>query len=202
MSTTIYVPFNDGELAHGARHYYVAGGSTVVLDGSGDTLQHMSSDDILYIFAHGRLSTPTEITGAVKGYLYGTRKATMTAKALADRLVALSLPRQIRDVRLLVCFAGYVGDSIPWTDKHDLKRKKSEAPFAGLLCSAMKDTFKNVMVTGYTGGVGYIPPNHGNFESSLLMNSKGGGEFRAVERLGTRLTQDTLRIDAGRTFWH
>ncbi|ALN74599.1 hypothetical protein [Aureimonas sp. AU20] len=153
----IYVPFEDKELKHGAEHF--GGVGTVFLSHQKPDLGTIAQDDILYILAHGSYKSGSVIAGTVKG-LFGQKTARKTAAELASELVKHKLSKSFKDLRLLVCWGGYVGASTAWNDgkaTHNLNRKASDAPFAGQLCSALKAKgFNRLTVTGYTGSVGFV----------------------------------------------
>jgi len=179
----IYLPFNDtnetagqgGGLVEGAKAFYIdPGGPEMGADGTyrqkmplkpnicihgtpSASLARVGLKDTLYVMAHGRESTSTQIAGFVRGRLSGTRMATMTAAELARALEGDNLSKRVGDLRLLVCFGGYVGGEIPFGRDGDiLKRKEGEAPFAGQLCSALKGRgYSRMVVTGYRGVYAY-----------------------------------------------
>lgn len=156
----IYVPFNDDDLVKGARHFSPSGdgGTNVCIHGTPSaSLAGVGGKDTLFVLAHGRESTGTQIAGIVKGRLWGTRMATMTAAELAKALQGDKLSKSVGDIRLLVCWGGYVGGETPWGNDGDiLQRKQGEAPFAGQLCSALKARgYSRMIVTGYRGTVLY-----------------------------------------------
>jgi hypothetical protein len=173
MSATFYVPFEDSELINGARNFRADGGNRTVIHGVDRAgLATLGRDDILYVIAHGRYGSGSEIVGEVKGRVYGKRRATMTASQLADALVEDGLPKNFGDLRLIVCWGGYMGGDKAW-GSHTLKRKEGDAPFAGQLCGALKGRgYQRIIVTGYRGTVSFSPREGGPTVSSLMTNLK------------------------------
>ncbi len=155
----VYLPFNDEDLIAGAQHYSDGVGETEIhIHGTKSaSLADVGEKGTLFILAHGRESTGSQIAGIVKGRVYGTRMATMTATDLAKALEGDKLSKKVGDLRLLVCWGGYVGGETLWGKDQDLlKRKASDVPFAGQLCSALKKRgYFRMIVTGYRGTVLY-----------------------------------------------
>jgi hypothetical protein len=220
VAVIIYVPFEDEDLIAGAGHFALptpAGKPkmpklSVVLRGAGPAaLSKLAGSDILYVIAHGRYGKGSEIVGIVKGRIFGTRKATMTAAALANALVDDGLSSAFGDVRLIVCWGGYVGGNVT-TGGHELRRKNTEAPFAGQLCSALKGKgFKRIQVTGYNGAVSYSGKGSNATLTSVISNL---ADTETKEKFGAamKLSADPLREDPhrksfgtlsteGRTVW-
>jgi hypothetical protein len=127
----------------------------------------------------------------VDGYLWGKRMVTMTANELANALLADKLTRTIGDIRLLVCWGGYVGSSVAdWNGEGTLKRKQTDAPFAGQLCGALKSLgYDRVMVTGYKGSVLY---NTQNPCRNLAVSGSDGHLLANPEPLGSSMRPTTL----------
>src|ERR1700761_3123078 len=126
MSVTIFVPFEDEELIHGASQFLVVT-PPAPLPGGGNSLQTSAAPKvvkaggslkdltgILYILAHGSLSRPGLILGNVPKFFGGTGEETLTASALAKKLVKAGLPQGFGDLRLFVCWGGNVGGSKQW----------------------------------------------------------------------------------------
>ena len=156
---TICVPFEDSDLIAGAKNFRIKSGhgdgvkgkdsfegANVVTPSKGK-LSDLGPKDILYVLAHGRSASNSEIVGVG---MFGF-KHYMKAKELANFLRKKGLPIDFIDLRLMVCWGGFVGDST----SGGLTRKSNEAPFAGLLCSEMKGIYTNIRVTGYRGMVKY-----------------------------------------------
>jgi len=186
----VYLPFDDPDLVSGAQHYRDGVGATTVhIHGTPSaSLAEIGEKDTLFIFAHGRESTGSQIAGMVKGRISGTRMATMTATDLAKALEGDKLGKKVGDIRLLVCWAGYVGGKTAWgADGDILKRKTSDTPFAGQLCSALKKRgYFRMIVTGYRGTVSYS----GRSYLSQAMITGSDGEYMGPHEQFTRPFND------------
>ena len=116
----LYVPFNDESLIYGARH--MTDDTTVFVHGaSGMSLKSLHEDTPLFVVAHGRYSRADQIGGEVKGF-FGKKTVFLTASELMNYLSKDGLPRRFLDLRLMVCWSGYVGGESRW-GSHTLKRK-------------------------------------------------------------------------------
>jgi hypothetical protein len=151
----IYLPVNDPDLvtcardANGYRQHVlrVAEPYGIFVHGtdSGD-LSGVTRNQTLYVLVHGRSSTSNQvggITGTKKGWFGKTKQVVefLNAVELAQRMVIDGLTRDLGDLRLMACWAGKA-------------QKKKETPFAGQLCSALKEKgFWRIIVTGFTGAV-------------------------------------------------
>ena len=212
----LYVPFNDESLIYGAEH--MKADTTVFVHGaSGMSLSRLPEDTPLFVVAHGRYSRADQIGGEVKGFL-GKKTVYLTASELAKYLVKDGLPRRFLDLRLMVCWSGYVGGDSQW-GSHTLKRKADAAPFAGLVCAAMKTSgFTRIVVTGYTGEVLIPTPTSTTPVGGVMVDGIDGGRIRtsdadrSLSRLALsasvtpgcdkrRRTVGTLD-NAYRTVWH
>jgi hypothetical protein len=223
----ILVPFADPDLVWGAQHFRVgAVAPAVVLAGDAGPpppLADLGRADMLYILAHGRESSGSEIAGVVPGRAWGTRIAYMTAPELAALLVRKGLRRDFGDLRLMVCWGGYVGgnDAIQQgrgRPPETLRRNAGQAPFAGQLCGALKGLgFTRIQVTGYRGQISYISSTGFTKDSTLsnLGNTLNDGrltmsELGAANRLAPTGTMQlggearrTLSLDNdSRTVWY
>lgn len=152
----LYVPFDAPDLIESATNS--AGGTPVCVHGKsklGIAPEHEKTG-ILHVVAHGGFKSGSLIGGTVGGTF-----ATLTAIQLAEALFDDGLPRGWDDLRLLVCWGGYVGGSVTsWTvagvGTATLNRDAGEAPFAGQLCSALKGRgFYRMIVTGYRGAISF-----------------------------------------------
>jgi hypothetical protein len=213
----LYVPFNDPELITGANNYIgenevnprpAAAGPKVRIHGTnGASLNDLGSKDTLHILAHGRESRGNQIAGMVDGYLWGKRMVTMTAQELAAALRADGLALSAGDVRLMVCWGGYVGGSKVWGDDGTLKRTATEAPFAGQLCSALKALgYYRMVVTGYRGSV-LFSTNHTKLNTVLVRDESNNLMDNHSQALNAPLTlakhTHALTLDtASRTVWY
>jgi len=201
------VPFDDEDLIHGAGQFRVGGVAPEVVTPGAGTLSDLGRDDILYVLAHGRYSSGSEIVGIVKGHLWGTRRSTMKAADLAEFLRGKGLPTSFGDLRLLVCWGGYVGDSV--TDGgHTLKRSSEQAPFAGQLCSVLKDKFgfTRIRVTGYRGMVSYVGKGKKTTISTVMVDLPGSSMVMddfGVALKNNKATGNTFTLDnKSRTVWY
>ena len=174
----LYVPFNDESLIYGARH--MTDDTTVYVHGaSGMSLSRLHEDTPLFVVAHGRYSRADQIGGVVKGF-FGNKTVFLTAAELAKYLKNDGLPLRSGDVRLMVCWSGYVGGDSQW-GSHTLSRKADAAPFAGLLCAAMKTTgFRRIVVTGYTGEV-LMPSPTSARAGGVVIDGITGGRTRTTD---------------------
>jgi hypothetical protein len=156
----IYVPFNAQDLVVGAKLLSEkAGGSYCVHSYLGKPLATLTQNDTLYIIAHGRRSRGDQICGETRKNSYSY----LSAAQLAKQLRKDGLPKNVGDVRLMVCWSGYVGGATPWKEgaaTHTLQRTAGEAPFAGQLCAALKNSgYNRMIVTGFTGEVTFPKAN-------------------------------------------
>jgi hypothetical protein len=210
----IYVPFNDADLIYGAERMTARDGETYFHGADGPSLRDLAPGATLYLMAHGRYSRGDQICGEVPGRITGTRYVYLTAAQLAKQLTKDGLPKNFGDLRLMVCWGGYMGGNQTW-GTHTLQRKATEAPFAGQLCSAMKPTFKRIMVTGYTGEV--LFPKRGSTVTpqGIWIENPAGQEIRTTDTGGVapRFTESTTAAgdkprtvgtldNANRTVWH
>ena len=149
-----YVTFDDPDLIDAATRS--AGNNPVLVHGRHNLRleQHYMRTGTLSIVAHGGFNSGSLIGGMVDG-----ARLTLTAAELAEQISTDDLPRGWGDIRLIVCWGGYVGGTVEnWTvaglGTATLKREAGEAPFAGQLCSALKaEGYYRMIVTGYRGAV-------------------------------------------------
>jgi hypothetical protein len=140
----------------------------------------LGDPDTLFVLAHGLKSTASEIAGRIGLF---KRMATMTAPRLAAALEKDGLTKRFGDVRLLVCWGGYVGGETSW-GKNKLKRKAAAAPFAGQLCSALKGRgYYRMILTGYIGSVGYVKPGLQQTRFNIVVMDASGHTKGQVEAL-------------------
>lgn len=209
-----YVPFNDPDLITGANNYIeatprpAAAGPKVRIRGTDSAnLNDLGAADTLHILAHGRESRGDQVAGMVDGYLWGKRMATMTAPELAAALRADGLALSVGDVRLMVCWGGYVGGNQDWNGEGTLKRNAGKAPFAGQLCSALKSLgYYRMVVTGYRGSV-LFSTNHVKVSSVYVRDHKNDLMDKNSQPLSAPLTaatlDNTLTLNtASRTVWY
>jgi hypothetical protein len=151
---TIYVPFSDTELVDGATamaDLKKAEGGRCIVHGSWwqSPLSSVKKEQTLYVLAHGRYRAGDVIGGT----LPNGKNIWLTAAELAKQLISDGLTKSFGDLRLLVCWGGYMGADVAY-GTHTVQRNATHAPFAGQLCGALKAKgFSRIIVTGYVGCV-------------------------------------------------
>jgi hypothetical protein len=194
-----YVPFDDPSLVGPARNS--AGDNNPVFVHGKDRIlvrPDHARTTALFVVAHGGFLSGSVIGGTVGGVL---RK--MTAVELADQISMDDLPLGWGDVRLIVCWGGYVGGpvadyTVAGLATATLKREAGEAPFAGQLCSALKAAgYFRMIVTGYRGAVT-------SNKSVVYSDGKGGASDRQAPDGDplTRRLSDLSQFDADRSPLH
>jgi len=202
----IYVPFQDDELVlgagqmssnkEGARGLYVHGA------GPKRPLAALNEKETLFLLAHGRYSRGDQIAGTVAGRVYGKRSVTLSAGELAAQLIQDGLSQSFGDLRLLVCWGGYTGTTHNHKSKltdagHTVTRKAGAAPFAGLLCAALKGKgFRRIIVTGYTGTVKF-PTNKGVFVNKVTIGTPDGNSHDTDDKNSPTLMELLSKIAPG-----
>jgi hypothetical protein len=168
-----YVPFDDPTLVGPARHS--AGDNNPVFVHGKDRIvvrPDHAQTTALFVVAHGGVNSGSLVGGTVDGAL-----RTMTAVQLADQISMDDLPLGWGDVRLIVCWGGYVGGpvadyAVAGLGTSTLKRETDKAPFAGQLCSALRcEGYFRMIVTGYRGAVS-------SNKSVVYSDGKGGASDR------------------------
>lgn len=215
---TICVPFLDFDLIGGAGKFRVAAGmgdgtskkkspekAKIVTPIIG-SLSSLTPKDTLYVMAHGRYASSSEILGLVGPFKV---KKTMTASDLAAFLAKKGLQQNFIDLRLIVCWGGYVGGDFDY-GKNVLKRTSGQAPFAGQLCGVMKEKYKNIRVTGYRGEAQYYSKNKKGTLDELPVQLPGSSSPISGGLLTNSMTYDSLKDVGGfatfdndsRTVWY
>jgi hypothetical protein len=210
----VYVPFNDEALIYAAENMAESlkvKKDAVMIHGQGRTpLAEVTSNDTLYMIGHGRYSRGDQICGEVAGCT-GTKWEYLTATELASRLASDGLTKAIGDVRLIMCWGGYSGDSMQF-DGHELARKPEDAPFAGQLCAAMKQrNFTRIIVTGFTGKVLFPKLGMAKVKTGTIWMTDKDGNVAKTDDNGDNSLLDLLLAAQGgtgtlsnvhRTVWH
>lgn len=204
-----YVPFDDPELVELATNS--AGNRPVLVHGRHNLRleQYYVRTSTLFIVAHGGFNSGSLIGGMVGGV-----RMALTAAQLAEQISMDDLPHGWGDIRLIVCWSGYIGGTVKdWVlttasgaVTATLNRDAGQAPFAGQLCSALKaEGYDRMIVTGYRGAVS-------STRNVVYSDGKGGASDRqepdgdplmrplsdAIHGVGPKLTLDT----ASRTVWY
>lgn len=150
--------------------------------------------DRLYVVGHGGLSEQHHGKIWFKDPLRG-----LTAGALAKQLVADGVPRNLGDLRLMMCHSGEEGNT-------GAEGSFQKAPFAGQLCGALKDLgFHRIMVTGYIGTVAISTARsvvEGVYlASTSTPNAASGGTADLVELMVRDSTGAGSTSNEHRTVW-
>jgi len=211
-----YVPIGAPDLVESARK--TAGANPVFVHGTGRILVRPdhTRTGALFVVAHGGFQRGSVIGGMIGGVM-----RTLTAPQLAEQISMDDLPSDWGDLRLIVCWGGYVGGPVKdWNVAGvgigTLQREAGTAPFAGQLCSALRsEGYNRMIVTGYRGAV--------NADRNVVFSDGKGGatdrqepdgdplmraffdpaQFTTGERALHGASIRTFKLDtASRTVWY